>query len=275
MILLVRKEPKDTTHQGYYSSGALVNLLGGIAGYMSLQWVNYPTQVLAKSTKPISVLIMGVLLAKKSYKLTKYFFVLIIVTGVGLFIYKGDGNGATAKKKDLFGIGECLLVLSLMMDGLLGVMQDSMRATSKPSAMSFMYSTNLWGTGFLGVALVASGEGLNFVKFVTKHPSVLHDLSMLVVTGCIGQVFIYMLISQFGSLITSIVTTTRKFFTVLFSVLYFGNHLTTQQWIATGLVFCGLFADIVFGSQAETDYSENVTEVLLPTSLDKFKNTNY
>lgn len=273
MILMVRKEPKDTTHHGYYSSGALVNLLGGIAGYMSLQWVNYPTQVLAKSTKPISVLIMGVLLAKKSYKLTKYFFVLIIVTGVALFIYNGEGS--TSKKKDLFGIGECLLVLSLMMDGLLGVMQDNMRATSKPSAMNFMYSTNLWGSGFLGIALLASGEGASFIKFVVKHPSVLHDLSVLVVTGCFGQVFIYMLISQFGALVTSIVTTTRKFFTVLFSVLYFGNHLTTQQWIATGLVFCGLFADIVFGSQADDDFSDNVTEVLLPTSLDKFKNAIY
>ena len=53
------------------------------------------------------------------------------------------------------------------------------------------------------------------------------------------QHFIFMCISEYGPLPTSIITTTRKCVTVLFSVLFFGNKLTGQQWIGAGLVFAG------------------------------------
>ena len=55
------------------------------------------------------------------------------------------------------------------------------------------------------------------------------------------QHFIFMCISENGPLPTSIITTTRKCVTVLFSVLFFGNKLTGQQWIGAGLVFAGLY----------------------------------
>ena len=55
--------------------------------------------------------------------------------------------------------------------------------------------------------------------------------------------------SDFGPLPCSIVTTTRKFFTVLASVLFFGNSLITRQWIGVGLVFAGLFMDGAYGKR--------------------------
>ena len=47
------------------------------------------------------------------------------------------------------------------------------------------------------------------------------------------------MVSEFGPLPCSIVTTTRKFFTVLGSVIFFGNELSKRQWIGTSLVFSG------------------------------------
>ena len=44
---------------------------------------------------------------------------------------------------------------------------------------------------------------------------------------------------NFGPLTCSIVTTTRKFFTILGSVLLFGNAMSTLQWTGTILVFLG------------------------------------
>lgn len=44
-------------------------------------------------------------------------------------------------------------------------------------------------------------------------------------------------------------TTTRKFFTVLASILYFGNPATTKQYAGTVLVFAGLALDAWKGKE--------------------------
>lgn len=49
-------------------------------------------------------------------------------------------------------------------------------------------------------------------------------------------------VSEFGPLPCSVVTTTRKFFTVLASVIIFGNVLLGRQWIGAILVFSGKLA---------------------------------
>lgn len=59
--------------------------------------------------------------------------------------------------------------------------------------------------------------------------------------------FIFLTVSQFGPLPCSIITTTRKFFTVLASVLLFGNSLSSRQWFGTALVFIGLTLDSLYG----------------------------
>ncbi len=73
-----------------------------------------PSQVLGKSAKPIPVLILGVLLSHKSYHISKYLIVLLIVAGVALFLYHGDGKGNDNDDQwrlfNVLGIGELLVV---------------------------------------------------------------------------------------------------------------------------------------------------------------------
>ena len=69
----------------------------------------YMFQVLGKSIKPIPVMILGVLLAKKRYPLLKYLFVLMIVIGVALFTFK-DKKVKTKDDDHTFGYGGLLLV---------------------------------------------------------------------------------------------------------------------------------------------------------------------
>lgn len=54
----------------------------------SLRYVIYPIQVLAKSCKPVPVMLMGALMGKK-YPLSKYLNVVMIVFGVALFMGGG------------------------------------------------------------------------------------------------------------------------------------------------------------------------------------------
>lgn len=48
-----------------------------------------------------------------------------------------------------------------------------------------------------------------------------------------------MTVVYFGPLTCSIITTTRKFFTILASVILFANPISTMQWVGTVLVFLG------------------------------------
>jgi len=68
-------------------------------------------KVLGKSVKPVPVMFLGVLVARKRYPLIKYFYVVLIVLGVVLFMYKKPKE--SKKMEDtggLIGIGEFLLV---------------------------------------------------------------------------------------------------------------------------------------------------------------------
>lgn len=55
-----------------------------------------------------------------------------------------------------------------------------------------------------------------------------------------GQFFIFFLVRSFSALTLVTVTTTRKFFTVLASIVWFKHALTSGQWASVGLVFFGL-----------------------------------
>lgn len=224
-----------------------------VSSNMALRWVAYPTQVIAKSAKPIPVMILGVLLGRKSYTLKKYLFVLLIVIGVALFMYK---EGKVNKSAENAGLGELLLVLSLSMDGLTGAIQERMRAAHAPSGQYMMLSMNSWSTIMVAIPLILTGEGKKFLQFTARHPELLQHLGSLAICGALGQLFIFMMVSHFGPLACSVVTTTRKFFTVLFSVIFFGNPLAGRQWFGAILVFTGLFADMITGKRKVNENSK-------------------
>ncbi|CAK1554725.1 unnamed protein product [Leptosia nina] len=239
------KHEKDTTKKVYYFSSALTYLLGMVSSNMALQWINYPTQVVGKAAKPIPVLILGVLLGKKVYPLRKYFFVLLIVTGVVLFMYKDQARKVVDESQG-FGIGELLLFCSLTMDGLTGAVQERIKSESSPSAYAMMLNTNAWSSIILSIGVLVTGECFTFIAFVNQYPEVLMWLLGVALMGALGQLFIFFMVSEFGPLPCSVVTTTRKFFTVLASVIIFGNVLILRQWIGAVLVFSGLFLDIIY-----------------------------
>lgn len=57
----------------------------------------------------VTVMILGVTILRKRYPLAKYLCVLLIVTGVALFLYKPNKSTATVDDH-IFGFGEILLV---------------------------------------------------------------------------------------------------------------------------------------------------------------------
>jgi len=257
MSKTVLQQGEDTTRSSYYAICSFTYLLAMVSSNKALSWVNYPTQVVGKSCKPIPVMILGVLVGRKSYPLLKYLFILMIVMGVAMFMYKDKGGkAAISTGESLLGVGELLLLLSLTCDGLTGAVQERMKTEHKTKSGHMMMSMNKWSIMYLGIALAITGEGLEFVSFINRHPSVIWQLATFSVASALGQFFIFMCVSEFGPLPCSIITTTRKFFTVLASVIIFGNTLMPRQWLGTLLVFIGIFLDGMYGKQKIKTTSE-------------------
>lgn len=239
-ILLISPAGRDTVQLKHYISCAITYLTAMVTSNLALQHVNYPTQVIGKSCKPIPVMILGVLYGRKKYPIQKYLFIFMIVVGVALFIWK---DGKTSKKEDGNLFGYFLLMFSLGMDGLTGGIQDRMRAEGNPKFAQMMYNINMWSSIILGVAVAATGEVWSFIDFVQRYPYVLNHIWWFSVLSAFGQLFIFLTVQDFGPLPLSLITTTRKFFTVLASIIYFGHPATTRQFIGTALIFIGLGLD--------------------------------
>ncbi|XP_072173429.1 solute carrier family 35 member B1-like [Diadema setosum] len=244
-VIHLTKQDADLTSPSLYAASSMTYLGAMVASNMALRYVSYPFQVLGKSCKPIPVMILGVLLARKSYPLMKYLCVLLIVCGVATFVYKDKGG----KKNDdhLLGIGEVLVIISLTCDGLTGAIQEKMRGRFQTKPHPMMFNMNMWSILYLGIAIVVTGEVFEFIPFFFRHPSVLLDIVFFGLTSAVGQHFIFETVSTFGPLTCSIITTTRKFFTILGSVIIFANPMSSRQWIGVVLVFTGLGLDSIFG----------------------------
>lgn len=236
----------DRTPRRLYAWCSLTYLGAMLASNHSLQHVSYPTQVLGKSVKPIPVMVLGVLLAGKRYPIAKYLFVLMIVLGVALFMYK-DQKDSYAGDHHAYGMGEILLLVSLTLDGLTGASQDKMRGDFQTGASSMMYAVNIGSVVFLAIGLVITGEVFEFVPFVGRYPYVMVNMLLFSVCSAAGQMFIFKTVTTFGPLTCSIFTTTRKFFTILCSIAWFGHPMSARQWLGTILVFIGLIMDNFYG----------------------------
>lgn len=180
------------------------------------------------------------------YPFRKYLFILLIVIGVALFMYK-DGNASKKQTEGQLSVGELLLLLSLTMDGLTSAVQERMRAEHNTKSGHMMLNMNIWSVISSGTVILISGELFEFIRFLQRYPSTIWHIGTFCVAGAFGQYFIFLTVSEFGPLPCSIITTTRKFFTVLGSILIFGNNLSSRQWLSTFIVFSGLFLDAMYG----------------------------
>jgi solute carrier family 35 (UDP-galactose transporter), member B1 len=246
-VLTVKPDQKkDDTHLLYFMASGLLNVLSIWSSTKALESVSYPTQVIAKSAKPVPIIIMCRLFRMKVYPIYKYFFVLVISIGVGLAIYKGNKSSESMfDEKHIWGIA--LLLFSLLMDGALAVVEEQLCATTAPSPLKMMAMLNGWSVVYLAVALSAlSSEAIRFYEFVQRFPMVLAFLGGLAICGTAGQVFIFVMISLFGTLPCAIVTTVRKVFSTVYSAVRNGKTFDVRNWCGVALVFGAFFGELIY-----------------------------
>ena len=110
------------------------------------------------------------------------------------------------------------------------------------SAWDIMFGMNLWGTIYNMMFMFgwSTASGYEAVQFCKQHPEAAWDILLYCLCGAVGQNFIFLTISRFGSLTNTTITTTRKFVSIVVSSVLSGNPLSEKQWTSVGMVFSGL-----------------------------------
>jgi UDP-galactose transporter B1 len=207
----------------------------------ALRFVNYPTQVLGKSCKAVPIVLMSTLMGKK-YSAGQYVAILLIVGGVAMFNLFKDTSKDTGKASTTFGL--VLVLISLGFDGLTGALED--KVISKlgwghgKGTFQLMYYINFYSVpiAFCAVLLDQGGE------LSIPDAAQLMSVGTLGLAGAMGQFFIFYTLSHFGAVACSIITTCRKVLTIMFSVVYFGHHLTGMQFAGLGVSVCGFVVEV-------------------------------
>lgn len=213
-------------------------------GFLSLRYISYPTQTLAKSCKLVPVLLMNVVLYRRKFAPYKYAVVLLVTLGIYLFMAfapsKKGGKGP--ESSSLVGLALCLL--NLIVDGTTNSTQDEVFSRYRRESVSagqMMLVMNAISALLMGATLTfGRGELAIALGFISRHPDVLRDMFAYALAGAVGQVAIFETLERFGSLTLVSITVTRKLFTMLLSVFVYKHELSSVQWIGVAVVFAGI-----------------------------------
>lgn len=217
----------------------------------------------------IPVMLMGTVLSGKRYSAFEYSCAAAIAGGVALFAGAGKASGgggahaasaasaaAKAATKRLAApnapLGYSLCLLNLLLDGYTNAAQDELHSRfGETPPLWTMAWMNAWCAAYncAYLFLGPSGAGARLLGSLASSAEARRDVALFCGCGAVGQLFIFYTIARFGSLTNTLITTTRKFFNILLSVLWLGTPLDATQWAAVALVFSGLGASGVAKSR--------------------------
>ncbi|KAL3804317.1 hypothetical protein HJC23_011245 [Cyclotella cryptica] len=218
-------------------------------GFTSLALANglsFPVATLAKSGKMAPVMIGSLILGGASYSLRDYLQVLAIIGGTAIL---SMGKKKSSGDDDSSPLGVVFILLALMMDGITGGVQkkllsDLKRVNITPQPYDLMTYTNAFMMIFALVISVVTAEFSQGMHYCKLNPAVFHLIWKFSLCSAIGQSFIFYTLARFDPLVCSTVTTTRKIFSVILSILLKGHDVSMQGWMGLGLAIGGILSEV-------------------------------
>ncbi|XP_059444850.1 UDP-galactose/UDP-glucose transporter 4-like [Corylus avellana] len=202
----------------------------------SLAFLNYPAQIMFKSTKVLPVMIMGAFIPglRRKYPLHEYISAMLLVLGLILFTL---ADAQTSPNFSIFGV--LMISGALIMDAFLGNLQEAIFTMNPDTTQTEMlFCSTVVGLPFLVPPMILTGELFRAWNSCSQHPYVYGVLVFEAMATYIGQVSVLSLIAIFGAATTAMITTARKAVTLLLSYLIFTKPLTEQH--ATGLLLIAM-----------------------------------
>jgi len=229
----------------YFISGAVQVSAKYCTTASMVAGVSFPVATLAKSSKMVPVMIGQLVLGKATYTFREYAHVAAIVGGTALVSMAGKskpGAGSSAT-------GLAFLVAALACDGVVGGTQKRLKQALSEKGMKeknfeMQFFTNLYMTVTAIFFSFFLGEFRPGYEFLIANPSIFKNIIQFALCSAVGQAFIFYMISSFDPLACTTVTTTRKVFSVLYSIFAKGHQLNTQGWAGVSLACAGILAEL-------------------------------
>lgn len=242
-------QPRHVAPVYKYSYSSFSNILSSWCQYEALKFVSFPTQVLAKSSKVIPVMLMGKVVSNKTYPWHEYFTAAILSAGVSLFLLSKDEPGhAHTAQTTIAGI--IILAGYMGFDSFTSNWQSELFTTYKMSSFQMMVGVNFFSSIFTLGSMVFRGTILSNIAFLFNHSEFLFHSVVLSICSAVGQLFIFYTIKQFGPLIFTLIMTTRQALSIFISCVVYGHSMDLQAVVGVLLVFASLFLRMYFNQRA-------------------------
>ncbi|KAB0801443.1 hypothetical protein PPYR_05797 [Photinus pyralis] len=225
-----------------------------------------PLHMIFRAGSLIANMIMGIWILKKKYALSKYLSVAMITLGIIICTLLSsskqipktcsdcpdnvDVEDSHADKDHFFWwfIGVLLLTGALLLSARMGIYQEYLTGRYGKNPEEALYYTHLLSLPAFLVYYNSIVEHANIATqsepFNVPLINIAIPLFWIYLVGnvltqylCISSV--YVLTTECSSLTLTLVITLRKFFSLMFSILYFKNPFTWAHWFGTILVFGG------------------------------------
>ncbi|XP_051511581.1 adenosine 3'-phospho 5'-phosphosulfate transporter 1-like isoform X1 [Myxocyprinus asiaticus] len=238
LCCIVFKQPRHGAPMYKYSFASLSNILSSWCQYEALKYISFPTQVLAKASKVIPVMLMGKIVSHKSYEYWEYFTAVLISVGVSMFLLSSSTNKHPSTVTTFSGV--IILGGYIVFDSFTSNWQDNL-FKYKMSSVQMMFGVNLFSCLFTVGSLLEQGAFFDSLAFMARHSEFAFHAVLLSACSACGQLFIYYTIAQFGAAIFTIIMTLRQAFAILLSCFIYGHAVTMVGGFGVAVVFLALF----------------------------------
>ncbi|XP_026146271.1 adenosine 3'-phospho 5'-phosphosulfate transporter 1 [Carassius auratus] len=242
------KQPRHGAPMYKYSFASLSNILSSWCQYEALKYISFPTQVLAKASKVIPVMLMGKIVSHKSYEYWEYFTAVLISLGVSMFLLSSSTDKHPSTVTTFSGV--VILGGYIVFDSFTSNWQDNL-FKYKMSSVQMMFGVNLFSCLLTVGSLLEQGAFFDSLGFMTRHSEFAMHAVLLSVCSACGQLFIFYTISQFGAAVFTIIMTLRQAIAILLSCFLYGHAVTLVGGFGVGVVFLALFLRIYARSRVK------------------------
>ncbi|KAH8369356.1 hypothetical protein KR009_008844 [Drosophila setifemur] len=235
-------QPSPVRHRAplyKYSYASFSNIMSAWFQYEALKFVNFPTQVLAKSCKIIPVMLMGKIMSKTKYEAYEYATALLISLGMIFFMSGSSDSSKASGVTTLTGV--FLLSLYMVFDSFTANWQGSLFKSYGMTSLQMMCGVNLFSSIFTGASLSMQGGFMDSLAFATEHPKFVFDMVVLSICSAVGQLFIYHTIDVFGPVVFTIIMTLRQAVAILLSCVIYHHSISVLGIFGVLIVFLAIF----------------------------------
>lgn len=168
-LVYLQWQPSPVRHRAplyKYSYASFSNIMSAWFQYEALKFVNFPTQVLAKSCKIIPVMLMGKIMSKAKYETYEYATALLI--SLGMIFFLGGSSDSTKASGVTTLTGIFLLSMYMVFDSFTANWQGSLFKSYGMTSLQMMCGVNLFSSIFTGASLSMQGGFMDSLAFATE-----------------------------------------------------------------------------------------------------------